>query len=434
MVVLRTLKNVRTFSRRLFEFLSIILNETRATKETVRILEYNLGFAKTSVDMPLQLQRIGELVATNNLISKRLASGSVALNDFCDEATQLLLSQQRQIETLLSVNQVLMERAQTTGRLVERLVPVVERMVPAMERVIPALEHSQIPLTEAVALAKAEIEQNTAMLKGQDQRLFALEEIVKAQATILPSWHATPEAAAEIRDVLRLLAPRAAASSAKRRFGRDFDGGYVMLEDFNGAGAAISLGINDDVSWDLDVAHRGLEIFQFDHTIVALPDTHERFHFNPLRIAATPAAGAVTLEQAFRMAEVAGTSPVILKMDIEGDEWDVLDTVPEEMLDRCNQIIIEFHHMERLLEPASLSQARRVFEKLSRGFFLCHVHGNNCGNLVNLHNIVLPETLEMTFAKTAVYPSVETHESFPQRLDSPNQPGRADFFLGAFKF
>jgi hypothetical protein len=312
----------------------------------------------------------------------------MALNDFCDEAARLLLLQQRQIDTLLSANKLLMERVHATGRRVE----------------------------------------------GQDNRLFAIEEVIKAQATVMPSWHATPEAAAGIRDVLRLLQPREAAGCAKQRFGRDFDGGYVMLEDFKNAGVALSLGINDDVSWDLDVANRGLEVFQFDHTIADVPEAHARFHFNRLRIAAKPEDGAATLAQAFQMAQAETSALVILKMDIEGDEWDVLDHVPVELLDRCGQIVVEFHHLERLMEPASLSQARRVFEKLTHGFFLCHVHGNNCGNLVNIHNIVLPETLEMTFAKRGLYQPVETGEVFPQGLDMPNQPGRADLFLGRFRF
>ncbi|GAB0120169.1 hypothetical protein Acid7E03_42410 [Acidisoma sp. 7E03] len=277
-------------------------------------------------------------------------------------------------------------------------------------------------------------ERIAAALDEQAKKLFKLEEIVKAQEVVLPSWHATPDSAAEIRSVLRLIAPRKASDSPKRRFGREFDGGYVMLDDFKGASTALSLGINDDVSWDIEIAHRGLDVFQFDHTISETPTAHERFHFNPLRIAAQPADGAVTLEEAFRLADIGGRSSAILKMDIEGDEWDVLDSVADDVLNRCNQIAVEFHHMERLMEPASLAQARRVFEKLARSFFLFHVHGNNCGNLVNVHNIVLPETLEMTFAKNDVYQSVHTQELFPQEVDMPNQPGRADFFLGSFHF
>lgn len=372
------------------------------------------------MDLPQQILRMSELVATNNLIAKRMASGSAALNDFCDEAAQLLLRQQHQIDTLLTTNKAIMERVPST----------LDRTVSQLLQLTEAFNHAKEDWKRATTAFK-----HTAdLVEGQDNRLVALEEIVRAQVTILPSWHATPEAAAEIREVLKLLAPRTVIDSPKQRFGRNYDGGYVMLDDFKGARTALSLGINDDVSWDIAMARRGLEVFQFDHTIDALPEAHELFHFNRLRIAAAHADGAVTLEQAILMTKTESTTPIILKMDIEGDEWDVLDHAPLEVLNRCNQIIVEFHHMERLMEPASLSQARRVFEKLTSSFFLCHVHGNNCGNLVNVHNIVLPETLEMTFAKATEYRAVDTQEVFPQALDMPNQPGRADFFLGSFRF
>lgn len=54
------------------------------------------------------------------------------------------------------------------------------------------------------------------------------------------------------------------------RIGRDYDGGYLMLNVFHG-NIAYSFGINDDVSWDEDVANRGYEVYLYDHTIDALP-------------------------------------------------------------------------------------------------------------------------------------------------------------------
>ena len=61
--------------------------------------------------------------------------------------------------------------------------------------------------------------------------------------------------------------PRKRLDSTKIRLGRNFDGGYVLLDDFADVGAALSLGINDDASWDLDIAQRNIPVQQFDHTI-----------------------------------------------------------------------------------------------------------------------------------------------------------------------
>ena len=40
------------------------------------------------------------------------------------------------------------------------------------------------------------------------------------------------------------------------RVGRDYDGGYVMVDDFKDVKNAYSCGINDDISWDLDFSTR----------------------------------------------------------------------------------------------------------------------------------------------------------------------------------
>jgi hypothetical protein len=65
------------------------------------------------------------------------------------------------------------------------------------------------------------------------------------------------------------------------RMGKKFDGGYVMLDSFNrqNVDAAYSFGIDNDVSWDLDMARRGIDVFMFDHTISKLPRDHTKFHF-----------------------------------------------------------------------------------------------------------------------------------------------------------
>ena len=48
------------------------------------------------------------------------------------------------------------------------------------------------------------------------------------------------------------------------RFGKPNDGGYVMVDNFKTSGVAYSFGINNDVSWDSDMATRGYEIFMYD--------------------------------------------------------------------------------------------------------------------------------------------------------------------------
>jgi hypothetical protein len=68
----------------------------------------------------------------------------------------------------------------------------------------------------------------------------------------------------------------------KVRVGCDRDGGYVMLDDFRNVNSCYSVGIGPEVSWDLDMARRGLPVFQYDHTVKEPPVKHDKLIFTPL--------------------------------------------------------------------------------------------------------------------------------------------------------
>jgi hypothetical protein len=83
----------------------------------------------------------------------------------------------------------------------------------------------------------------------------------------------------------RYLQPRSAVGHAKRRVGHQGDGGYVMLDDLQRPNAAISFGIGQEMTWDLELADLGLDVHQFDHTIDAPPAEHPRVQFHRRKVA-----------------------------------------------------------------------------------------------------------------------------------------------------
>ena len=95
-----------------------------------------------------------------------------------------------------------------------------------------------------------------------------------------------PASQKRVINLISHLTPIALQGMKKIRLGNPFDGGYVMIDDFDNIKAAYSLGIADDVSWDLDIAKRGIPIFQYDHTIEGLPIHHPLFNFNQIGIGA----------------------------------------------------------------------------------------------------------------------------------------------------
>lgn len=232
----------------------------------------------------------------------------------------------------------------------------------------------------------------------------------------------------------RLFAPRCVIGVAKRRFGRLSDGGYVMLDHVGAGDVAISVGIGWDVSWDLAVADRGVSVLQFDPTVDGPPAKHPNFNFRPLRLAAAAGEGAVSLADALQWARDAGNGQVILKIDIEGDEWPVLDDVEPAVLEGFAQIVIEFHGFDHVGNPDWYARTLRVARKLANAFEVVHVHGNNFMPASDWNGFAMPYVLEVTYARKGMFSFAPSRELFPGTLDFPNNYGKPELSLGRFDF
>lgn len=218
------------------------------------------------------------------------------------------------------------------------------------------------------------------------------------------------------------------------RLGRNFDGGYIMVNNFNAAGVAYSFGINDDVSWDTDMAKRGYEIFMYDPTIDSLPENHERFHFFKEGIFGVEVKekSLDTLENFIRRNGHEHESNMILKMDVEGAEWSFLSTVTSETLNQFDQLLFEFHYMIRPKDMSVMNETLACLKKITRTHSLVHLHANNCGSFLVLdEKILIPDVLELTYVKTSNYKLVDDENIFlPTPLDRPNNGGGQDIPLG----
>ena len=219
------------------------------------------------------------------------------------------------------------------------------------------------------------------------------------------------------------------------RVGRFFDGGYVMVDRFDGIGAAYSLGINDDVSWDLDVASRGIEVFQYDPTIQALPAHHDLFRWRPIWVSGTnEGPDRRTLESLIAENGHAGREDLLLKCDIEFGEWLLLQLTPNAVLRQFQQIVMEIHNLGFLASHGDADNVRKAFFNLTASHHVVHVHGNNFGGWQIVGGIPVPGTIEVTLVRKDEGEFEPSDEVFPTPLDLPCDPARADLYLGRFDF
>jgi hypothetical protein len=241
---------------------------------------------------------------------------------------------------------------------------------------------------------------------------------------------------AEMRATLALISPLAVLNKPKRRVGGPNDGGYVMLDDLDGIGVCYSLGVGPDVSWDLEMAERGALVFQYDHTVEVPPVTHPNFRQFKIGITHDDALSPdmKRLDTLLRDNGHSDREDMVLKVDIEGYEWDSLEVLDSTVFAGFRQIVTEFHGM-RLLEINSFrDRAHRLFSTIRRTHEVIHVHGNNFAGMCIVKGIPIADCLELTFVNRRFHSFSPSLERFPGNLDSPNDPNRVDLVLGPFTF
>jgi hypothetical protein len=240
--------------------------------------------------------------------------------------------------------------------------------------------------------------------------------------------------AREFKEALRPLLPAGVKADADSspaapeftRLGSAHDGGYVMLDPGLG-GIAYSLGIDANVDWDLGMAARGFEIFQYDGSIAGPPVNHERFHFEKLFICGKPAPppGYTTLSSLLARNGHTAKNSLILKMDIEGSEWEVLEALSRAELLQFRQILLELHlRAENIMR---LPQFSRILRRLNSTHQPVHVHLNNNNREVDYNGERFWYVYEVSYARKADFIFAPNRESCPAELDAPCNPARLDF-------
>lgn len=226
-----------------------------------------------------------------------------------------------------------------------------------------------------------------------------------------------------------------AVTCGKVRIGGDHDGGYVMANNFDRNAIAYSIGVGPQIQWDREMALRGLEIHQYDHTVDGLPEEHPAFHFNKIGIAADSSkTDLITLDEMIFRNGHQEKENMLLKIDVEGAEWDVFDSLAYDVLDKFDQIVVEFHGMEFIGDAAFRARCDRVFRKLNAQHVPIHVHGNNYGGISIIDGISCPNVFEMSYCKRSNFNFLASDEIFPTAQDQPCLAGHPDIFLGSFRF
>lgn len=171
------------------------------------------------------------------------------------------------------------------------------------------------------------------------------------------------------------LQPVALDGCTLQRFGEAADGGYLLCAKLlAGATAGYSYGISGYDGWGCDVAtQQRIPVHQYDCFNPTRPACEATTIFHDECVAGEPATieGRVfdTLERQFAR-NGDGDARLVVKMDVEGAEWEAFLTAPDAVLSRIDQLVVEFHGTD---ERRFLTAIRR----LKQYFHVANLHMNN---------------------------------------------------------
>ncbi len=239
-----------------------------------------------------------------------------------------------------------------------------------------------------------------------------------------------------IFELYDLIRPKTYPGLKKIRIGnRASDGGYVMIDDFEGMKGALSLGIGNDISWDLEMSQYGVDIYQFDHTVEA-PDAVKNnplLHFHQCGISGIQGQHPKmkTIGEILSQEMSGYVGDLILKIDIDGYEWEVFEHMPMEILRRFRQICIEIHNP--LGRPSQSNWRLRnlnILRKLHSVFAPVHLHANNASPPRMFCGYAVPKLLEITYIRRDGQSFNDSQESFPGEYDVPNIASLPEIKIG----
>jgi hypothetical protein len=172
--------------------------------------------------------------------------------------------------------------------------------------------------------------------------------------------------------------------NAKTRLGIERDGGYVIVDGYD-YDFIISGGVGPDISFEFDFMKKydinGVIFDSENYSHIAFPDKMIYFNKN--------------IDSTNNLLEyVQKYKNIFLKLDIEGGEWNILNSPFVDYLNNIKQIVIEVHNI--FTHPTALE----CLKNLSKTHHIVHVHeNNNCHSFIPIGENNYPNTIELTYLR-----------------------------------
>ena len=301
-----------------------------------------------------------------------------------------------------------------------------ESRLDALESRLDALE-SRLTATES--RVDGRLDKSEDRLNSNENRIGLIENPLNLHRGILETFYnpvnADPLVIEFAERVKSILTVSGKIDEEIARFGNFGDGGYVIIDDLRKSDILFSIGIGDNVSFDQKCEGRLSKVILVDHTV---PDFFPPAgNFEIIRKPLIPGGASrlgVTIEQLLEQHPEA--EDYLLKIDIEGDEWEVLNELESSTILKFRQIIMEFHGLNEFVK---LDQKLNVLQKLAVTHSPIVVHANNQGTHRLINGSFIPDVLEVTWVRNNSYTFQSGNSNNIRKLLVSNSPDLPDIWI-----
>jgi hypothetical protein len=235
---------------------------------------------------------------------------------------------------------------------------------------------------------------------------------------------------AEVRKFLELFKPFKTQHELVR-IGPDLDGGYLVPDDIDGLSAVFSPGVSDTLGFDLEMSKRVKACYLADASVEPPRGMPSNMTFVQKFLGTENKGDTITLDS-WVGAHTQPGDELLLQIDIEGAEYDVLNTVSDEILKRFRVILIEYHHLDQVFDRAQFDKMSATVKKLTDTHVLCHLHANNAAPFYQFDGRDIPPLVEATYLRRDRVSGDLTPAHIPHPLDRRNDPKFDEMTTPAF--
>ena len=157
----------------------------------------------------------------------------------------------------------------------------------------------------------------------------------------------------EILEAISLLKPFDLGHPLIRMGGPTGDGGYLLPDVLDDIKYCFSPGVGLTSEFETQVKERGIKSFLADYTVDG-PAAKNLFNFEKKFIKSYNSENSITFDDWIKNSVKPIDKDFLVQMDIEGSEYEVINSISNSNLEKIKIMVIEFHHLQLLTNEVFL--------------------------------------------------------------------------------